>query len=105
MIYKAARIRLSTKFQVNTCKTKKDRSAHAHLVVEIQAMIYNAARVKKLSMKFQVDTCKTTKDRSAHAQLRTLLLRGSGGYLQNVKSIHAELNKIYLRMRSYAPCS
>ena len=43
--------------------------AVAHLVVKIQAMIYNAARVRRLSTKFQVYTCKTKKDRSAHAQL------------------------------------
>ena len=58
-----------TKFQVNTCKTKKDRSAHAQLR---QAMIYNAARVWRLSTKLQVHTCKNKKDRSEHAQLRTL---------------------------------
>ena len=70
MIYNTARVRrLSTKLQVDTCKTKKDRSAHAQLH---QAMIYNAAKVRRLSTKFQVDTCKTKKDRSAHAQLRTL---------------------------------
>ena len=69
MIYNAAMVRLFTKFQVNTCKTKKDRSAHAQLR---QAMIYNAARVRRLSTKLQVDTCKTKKDGSAHAQLRTL---------------------------------
>ena len=63
MIYNAARVRrLSTKFQVDTCKAKKDRSAH--LVVEIQAMIYNVARVRRISAKFQVDTFKTKKDRS-----------------------------------------
>ena len=78
MIYNAARVsRLSTKFQVDTCKTKKDRSAHAqfalaHLVVEIQAMIYNVARVRRLFTKFQVNTSKTKKDTSAHAQLHTL---------------------------------
>ena len=79
MIYNAARVRvrrLSTKFQVDTCKTKKDRSACActvaHLVVEIQAMIYNVARVRSLSTKLQVDTCKSKEDRSAHAQLHTL---------------------------------
>ena len=50
MIYNVARVwRLSTKFQVDTCKSKEDRSAHAHcavahLVVEIQAIIYDAAR-------------------------------------------------------------
>ena len=45
------------KFQVDICKTKKDRSAHAQLR---QAMIYNAARVRRLSTKLQVDsdTCK-----------------------------------------------
>ena len=70
MIYNAAMVRrLFTKFQVNTCKTKKDRSAHAQLR---QTMIYNAARARRLSTKLQVDTCKTKKDRSAHAQLRTL---------------------------------
>ena len=70
MVYNAAMVRrLFTKFQVNTSKTKKDRSEHAQLC---QAMIYNAARVRRLSTKLQVDTCKTKKDRSAHAQLRTL---------------------------------
>ena len=77
MIYNVARVRrLSTKFQVDTCKSKEDRSAHAavvHLVVEIQAMIYNAARDRRLSTKFQVDTYKTKRDRSAHAQLRTIV--------------------------------
>ena len=43
-----------------------------HLVVQIQAMIYNAAGVRRLSTKFQFDTCKTEEDRSAHVQLRTL---------------------------------
>ena len=70
MIYNAAMVRrLFTKFQVNTCKTKKDRSAHAQLR---QAMIYDTARVRRLFTKFQVDICKTKKDGSAHAQLRTL---------------------------------
>ena len=50
--------KLCKKFQVDICKTKKDKSVH---VVEIQAMIYNAARVRRLSTKFQVDTCKTKK--------------------------------------------
>ena len=61
MIYNAARVRrLFTEFQVNTCKTKKDRSAHAQLH---QVMIYNAARVRRLFTKLQVDsdTCKTKK--------------------------------------------
>ena len=70
MIYNAAMVRmLFTKFQVNTCKTKKDRSVHAQLC---QAVIHNAARVRTLSTKLQVNTCKTKKDRSAHVQLRTL---------------------------------
>ena len=56
MIYDAARDRLSTKFQVNAYKTKKDRSAH--LVIEIQAMIYDAAMVKRLCTKFQVNKSK-----------------------------------------------
>ena len=65
MIYNAAMVRrLLTKFQVNMCKTKKDRSVHAQLR---QAMIYNAARVRRLSTKLQVDTWITKKDRSAHA--------------------------------------
>ena len=73
MIYNVAKVRrLSTKFQVDTCKSKEDRSVHAHLVVEIQAMIYNATRDRRVSTKFQVDTYKTKRDRSAHAQLRTL---------------------------------
>ena len=59
MVYDAARDRrLSTKFQVNTCNTKRDRSAHAHLVIEIQAMIYDAVRVRRLCTKFQVNTSK-----------------------------------------------
>ena len=70
MTYNAAMVRmLFKKFQVNTCKTKKDRSVHAQLR---QAMIYNAARVRRLSTKLQVDTCKTKKYRTAHTQLRTL---------------------------------
>ena len=70
MIYNAAMVRrLFTKFQVHTCKTKKDRSAHAQLR---QAMIYNAARVRRLSTKLQADTYKTKKNRYAHVQLRTL---------------------------------
>ena len=73
MIYDAARVRrLSTKFQVNTYKTKRDRSAHAHLVIEIQAMSYDAARVTRLSTKFQVNAYKTKRHRSAHTQLRML---------------------------------
>ena len=48
------------------------RKAVVHLVVEIQAMIYDVARDRRLSTKFQVDTYKTKRDRSAHAQLRTL---------------------------------
>ena len=67
MIYNAAMVRrLFTNFQVNSCKTKKDRSAHAQLC---QAMIYNEARVRRLSTKLQVDTCKAKKDRNVHAQL------------------------------------
>ena len=72
MTYNAARDRLSTKFQVNTYKNKRDRSAHAHLVIQIQAMIYNAARVRSFFTKLQVDTCKSKEDRSVDAQLHTL---------------------------------
>ena len=73
MIYNEARVMsLFTKFQVNTCTTKKkkkNRSVHVQLR---QAMIYNAERVRMLYTKLQIDSCKTKKDRSAHAQLRTL---------------------------------
>ena len=70
MIYKAAKVRrLSTIFQVDTCKTKKERIAHMQLS---QAMIYNAARVRSLSTKLQVDTCRSKEDRSARVQLHTL---------------------------------
>ena len=70
MIYNAAKVRrLSTIFQVDMCKTKKERIAHVQLR---QAMIYNAARVRSFSTKLQVDTCKSKEDRSAHAQLHTL---------------------------------
>ena len=118
MICNVARVRRSfTEFQVDTCKTKKRyicACTVAHFVVEIQAMIYNAARVRRLSTKYQVNTCKAKIDRSVYAQLRTLYLRskpqlimrqGSGGYLQNFKSIHSKLKKIDLCMPSCAPCS
>ena len=73
MIYNVARVRkLFAKFQVDTCKTKKDTSAVAHLADEIQDIIYDVARVRRLSTKCQVDTSKSKEDRSAHAQLRTL---------------------------------
>ena len=59
MIYNAAMVRrLFIKFKVNTCKTKKDRFAHAQLR---QPMIYNAATVRRLSTKLQVDACKIKK--------------------------------------------
>ena len=60
MIYNAAKVRLSTIFQVDTCKTKKERKAHVQLS---QAMIYNAARVRSFTTKLQVN---------AQAQLHTL---------------------------------
>ena len=87
MIYNAAKVRrLPTKFQVDTCKTKKGKNSAcavapsmiytvAHLVIQIQAMIYNAARVRSFSTKLQVDT------------------------------VHAKVKKIDLRMRSCTPCS
>ena len=61
MIYDVARVRrLSTKFQVNTYKTKRwiCACAIAHFVIEIQAMIYDAARVRRLCTKFQVNKSK-----------------------------------------------
>ena len=70
MIYNAAKVRrLSTIFQVDTCKTKKERIVHVQLS---QAMIYNAARVRSFSTKLQVDTCKSKEDRSPHVQLHSL---------------------------------
>ena len=70
MIYNEAKARrLSTIFQIDTCKTKKERIAHVQL---IQAMIYNAARVRNLPTELQVDTCKSREDRSAQAQLHNL---------------------------------
>ena len=73
MIYNVARVRrLFTKFQVDTCKTKKDTFAYVHLAVEIQDMIYNVARVRRLSQNFKSIHAKVKIDRSAHAQLRTL---------------------------------
>ena len=68
MIYNARVRWLSTKFQVDTCKTKKDTSAHEQLR---QAMIYNAAKVRRLSTNCKSMHAKLKKDRSAHAQLRT----------------------------------
>ena len=70
MIYNAAKVRsLSTIFQVDTCKTKKERTAYVQLS---QDMIYNAARVSSFSTKLRVDACKSKEDRSAHAHLHTL---------------------------------
>ena len=67
MIYNAAKVRrLSTIFQVDTCKTKKERTAHVQLT---QAMIYNVVRVRSFPTKLQVDTCKSKEDRSAQAHL------------------------------------
>ena len=73
MIYNAAKVRrLSKIFEVDTCKTKKERVAHAQLS---QAMIYNVARVRSFPTKLQVNTCKSKEDKSAQAQLHTLQLR------------------------------
>ena len=70
MIYNVVKVkRLSTIFQVDTYKNKKERIAHVQLS---QAMIYNAARVRSFPTKLQVDTCKSKEDRSAQAQLHTL---------------------------------
>ena len=70
MIYNVAKVRrLSTIFQVDACKTKKERIVHTQLS---QAMIYNAARVRSFSAKLQVDTCKSKEDRSLLVQLHTL---------------------------------
>ena len=70
MIYNAAKIRrLSTIFEVDTCKTKKERIAHVQLS---QAMIYNAARVRSFFTNLQVDICISKEDRSAHTQFHTL---------------------------------
>ena len=47
---------------IYTCKTKRDRTEHAqavaHLVIEIQAMIYDAARVRRLCTKLEVNMSK-----------------------------------------------
>ena len=63
MIYIVAKVnRLPTKFQVDTCKTKKGKNAYvqlrqamiytvAHLVIQIQDMIYNVSRVRSFSTK------------------------------------------------------
>ena len=70
MIYNVTKVRrLSTIFQVDTCKTKKERIVHVQFS---QVMIYDAARVRSFSTKLQVDTCKSKEDRSAHVQLHTL---------------------------------
>ena len=44
------------------------------VVVEIQAMIYNAAKLRRLSIIFQVDTCKIKKERIAHVQLSQAMI-------------------------------
>ena len=70
MIYNAAKVRrLSTIFQVDTCKTKKERIAQVQLS---QAIIYNVGRVRNFPTKLQVDTCKGKEDISAQVQLHTL---------------------------------
>ena len=71
MIYNAAKVRrLSTIFQVDTCKTKKDKNSS---VVQLsQAIIYNVGRVRNFPTKLQVDTCKGKEDISAQVQLHTL---------------------------------
>ena len=70
MIYNAAKVRrLSTIFEVDTCKTKKERIVHVQLS---QAKIYNVARVRSFSTKLQVDTCKSKEDGTVHVQLHTL---------------------------------
>ena len=67
MIYNEAKVRrLSTIFQIDTRKTKKERIEHVQLS---QAMSYNAARVRSFPTKLQVNTCKSKEDRSAQAQL------------------------------------
>ena len=71
------------KFKFIHAKLKKERTAHvqlhqamiytvAHHVIQIQAMIYYAARVRSFSTKLQVDRCKSKEDRSVHAQFHTL---------------------------------
>ena len=70
MIYNVAKVRrLSTIFQVDTCKTKKEIIAHVQLS---QAMTYNGAKVRSFPTKLQVDTCKSKEDISEEAQLHTL---------------------------------
>ena len=51
--------------------------ALAHLVFEIQAMIYNAAKVRRLFTIFQVDTCKTKKERIVHVQLSQAMIHNA----------------------------
>ena len=56
--------RLCTKFQVNTVIKTYDRqmtdkqTERDHIVIEIQAMIYDVARIRRLCTKFQVNTSK-----------------------------------------------
>ena len=77
MIYNVARVSISfTKFQVDTCKTKKRyicACAVGHPPVEIQDIL--------------------------------IMWQESGSYLQNFKLIHAKVKKINLRMCSCPPCS
>ena len=54
----------------------KDRSAHAHLVIEIQAMIYDAARFRRLCTKFQDNTSK-----NKHFHFGGSFFLGGGGGL------------------------
>ena len=118
MIYNVARVRrLFTKFQVDTCKTKKDTSAHAQLhTLQLRSktwfiMWQDSWRYLQY---FKLIHAKLKKDRSAHAQLGILLLRSkpwfirqqeSGGYKQSFKSIHAKMKMIALHICSCVPCS
>ena len=78
--------------------------AVAHLVVEIQATIYNAARDRRLSSIFQVDTCKTKKERIAHVQLSQAMVYNASR-VRSFSTKHAKVKKIDLCMRSCTRCT
>ena len=69
MIYNAARVRrLSTKFQVDTCKTKKDNMCSCAPCSRDPSHDLQCGKGQEVIYKI---SSKTKKDRSVHAQLCT----------------------------------
>ena len=104
--------KLCEKFQVDICKTKKDRSAHVQLcTLKLRSNPWYIMWQWSggCLQNFKSIRAKLKKDTSVHAQLRQAVIynaaRVRGLSTKNCKSIHAKLKKIYLTMHSCAPCS